>query len=146
MKFHFEKTNKYVEIHRNRMNGIPLVFQNSRWLGLDWWMLHTMGNKGVSAICNHHKLSLSHNFWAHADLIMFLLKKWTLGLRYKWKIWTIPYVIVSRCDIYVWRTRQIEVNENMSGYLLLLLFRLWSKTFQEALLFPKKRFMLDEMT
>ena len=30
MKFHFEKTNKYVEIHRNRMNGIPLVFQNSR--------------------------------------------------------------------------------------------------------------------
>ena len=35
MKFHFEKTNKYVEIHRNRMNGIPLVFQNSRWLGLE---------------------------------------------------------------------------------------------------------------
>ena len=42
MKFHFEKTNKYVEIHRNRMNGIPLVFQNSRWLGLDWWMLHNV--------------------------------------------------------------------------------------------------------
>ena len=30
MKFHFEKTNKYEDIHRNRMNGIPLVFQNSR--------------------------------------------------------------------------------------------------------------------
>ena len=34
MKFHFEKTNKYVgstkDIHRNRMNGIPLVVQNSR--------------------------------------------------------------------------------------------------------------------
>ena len=38
MKFHFEKTNMYVgtkDIHRNRMNGIPLVFQNSRWLGLE---------------------------------------------------------------------------------------------------------------
>ena len=30
MKFHFEKTNKYADIHRNKMNGIPLVFQNSR--------------------------------------------------------------------------------------------------------------------
>ena len=33
MKFHFEKTNMYVgtkDIHRNRMNGIPLVVQNSR--------------------------------------------------------------------------------------------------------------------